>query len=334
MHILWNDLRYALRRLSASPGFTAAALVTLALGTGANTAIFTLVNAVMLRPLPVTAPEELVEVYTTSSAGTPATSSYPDYRDYRDQATGLRGQVTAFSPTLLTRSEQGRSEILFGEGVSGNFFQVMGISPSIGRAIGPEDDQPGRDPVTVVGHGYWQRRLGADPSIVGRTLTISGQPVTVIGVMPSQYTGSIVGLEADLWVPIHTDFALTPSGAQVEERGSRSLFLRARLAEGQTIAQAQAELDVVSRRLATDTPPPTSTAQSSSCRQTTSACTRRWTRCSRRSPPCSWWCPDSSCSSPARTWPTCCSRAHQDARGRWPFACPSAPAAVVSCNSC
>ncbi|MFP5379578.1 MAG: ABC transporter permease, partial [Vicinamibacteria bacterium] len=211
MSSLWNDLRYALRRLTKSPGFTAAALVTLALGIGANTAIFTVVNAVMLRPLPVVAPERLVEIYTSDADGTPATSSYPDYVDYRDQAVSLGGRVTAFNATLLTRSEQGRSEILFGEAVSGNFFEVLGLGTRLGRAITPEDDRPGQPHVAVLGHGFWQRRFGADPSVIGRTLTISGQPITVVGVMNDRYKGSIVGLEADMWVPMHTDFALTPS---------------------------------------------------------------------------------------------------------------------------
>ena len=146
MDDLLHDVRYALRRLTASPGFAVAAITTMALGIGANSAIFTLVNTVMLRPPAVDQPDRLVELYTLDSDGVPATSSYPDYRDYRDHAVWEGGAV-AYQLTLLNRTEQGASRVVFAEATSGNYFRVLGIRPALGRAFTAEDDQPGAPPM-------------------------------------------------------------------------------------------------------------------------------------------------------------------------------------------
>ena len=248
-----NDLRYTVRRLRASPGFTAAALATMALGIGANSAIFSVVNAVMLRPMAVARPHQIVEIYTTDSDGTPATSSYPDYLDFRDLPV-FDGGAVAYEATLLNLMENGRSTLLFAEAASGNYFRVLEVQPTLGRLFTTDDDTPGSPHVAVLGAGFWQRHFGGDPTVIGRSITINGKPITIVGVGPREYTGGFNAIAIDLWVPMHTDFAISTGRDERVQgptaRGSRSMFLRGRLAPGVERAQAQASLDVVAARLA------------------------------------------------------------------------------------
>jgi predicted permease len=248
---LFTDLRYALRRLLASPGFTVAAILTMTIGIGANSTIFTIVNALMLRPLAVADPDRLVEVYTTGSDGIPATTSYADYLDYRDQDVFAGGAV-AYEATLLNDTSGGASRVLFAESASGNYWSVFGIQPSIGRLFGPADDTASAPAVAVLGHAFWRRHYGGDPSVIGQTLTLNGRPVTIIGVAPDSYRGAFVGFVIDAWIPMHTDFALAGAegGRAKQSRANRSIFVRARLAEGVSVAQANAALQVLSGRLA------------------------------------------------------------------------------------
>jgi predicted permease len=249
------DLRYAVRRLLASPGFACAALATMALGIGANAAIFTVVNTVMLKPAAVERPDRLVEVYTSDSNGvTPATSSYLDYLDLQDLP--VFTNAAAYQLSLLNRSDNGISRVVFAESVAGNYFTALGIRPILGRAFTSADDRPGGDGTTILGHAYWQRQFGGDRGIVGRTLTLNGRPVTVIGVAPPAYKGGFVGIVVDLWIPMNLDYDLNPeSGARDrEERGNRSLFMKARLADGVSLQQAQAAVDVLAIRLGASFP--------------------------------------------------------------------------------
>ena len=220
----------------------------MALGIGANTAIFTLVNTVMLKPAAIERPDRLVEVYTYDSDGaTPATSSYPDYLEVRDLP--VFEAAAAYQLTILNRSENGVTSVLFAESAAGNYFSTLGVRPLIGRAFAPADDRAGAPPTTVLGHAYWQRQFGGDPGVLGRTLTLNGRPVTVIGVAPPAYKGGLVGFVVDLWVPLNIDYDLHPDGRDRVQRGNRSLFTKARLAEGVSLAEAQAAIDVTAARL-------------------------------------------------------------------------------------
>ena len=247
---LLSEARYTLRRLAATPGFALAAIATMALGIGANTAIFTLVNTVMLRPAAVDRPDRLVELYTLDSDGVPATSSYPDYRDYRDHQVWDGGAV-AYQLTLLNRIQDGRSRIVFAEATSGNYFQVLGIRPVLGRAFTPADDAAGAPPTTILGYHYWQREFGARPDVLGQTVRLNGRAVTIVGVAPPSYKGGLVGFVVDLWIPLNIDYDFNAEpGRDRELRGNRSLFAKARLAQRVTLEEAQAAMLVVSARLA------------------------------------------------------------------------------------
>ena len=247
-----NDARYGIRRLLASPGFTLAALATMALGIGANSAIFTIVNTVMLKPAAVDRPERLVEVYTVDLDGIPATSSYPDYVDIAAQP--IFEGAAAYQLTLLNRTDRGVASVLFAEAAAGNYFAVLGVRPIIGRAFTADDDRPGAPPVTVLGHAYWQRQFGGDRNVLGRTLTINGQAVTIVGVSPPTYKGGLVGFVVDLWIPLNTDYDLRPENLDRDRRSNRSLFTKARLAPDVSLAQAQAAMDVTAAQLSTSYP--------------------------------------------------------------------------------
>ena len=169
MQTLWQDLRYGARMLVKNPGFTLIAVVTLALGVGANSVIFSLVNALLLRPLPVEKPEQLTAVYTSDFSSTQyGGSSYPDYVDFRDRNQVFSGTV-AYMPTAFSLKVDGENERAFGEVVSGNYFSTLGVKPALGRGFLPEEDRtPGERAVVVIGHKLWQNRFGGDPSVVGR----------------------------------------------------------------------------------------------------------------------------------------------------------------------
>ncbi len=247
-----SDFRYAVRRLLRSPGFTLAALATMALGIGANSAIFTVVNTVMLKPPAVERPDRLVEIYTSEVTGIPVTSSYPDYLEVRELP--VFAGAAAHELTLLNRTEQGRSTVIFGESVAGNYFSLLGIRPSLGRRFEPADDRPGAPPTVVLGHAYWRRQFGADPAVLGRTMTLNGRAATIIGVAPASYRGGLVGFVVDLWIPLNTSYDLDPENRDRERRSNRSLFTKARLADGVSLSEAQAAVTVLATQLAQSYP--------------------------------------------------------------------------------
>jgi predicted permease len=251
MDSVFAELRYAVRRLVARPGFAIIALLTMALGIGANSAIFSIVNAVLLRPLPVEEPGQLVEIYSQEEDDSePVTQAYPDYLDIRARDDLFSG-VIAYTADFLSLSQNGRSEMLFGEAVSGNYFELLGVPAARGRAfIAAEDDVPGATPVAMISHGLWTRRFAADPGIVGRTLTLRGRQVEVIGVTPEEFTGLYVGISTEIWVPLAAQSSLRPGDDLLDDRDSRWLMMKGRLGEGVTFDQAQAGLDVLARQLA------------------------------------------------------------------------------------
>ena len=237
---LSQDLRYALRGLRKHRAFTAVAVITLALGIGANTAIFTVINTVLLRPLPYEKPDELV-VLTETVSERPAGVSYQNFVDFRNQNSVFEN-VTALRPReSFNLTGTGESERLQGRLVSANFFSTLGIKPIRGRDFLAEDDQPSATPVTIISHALWQRRFGADESILGKQLILNGQQFTVIGITPANFR---FGAEADVSVPIGL------SAERFKLRGKDpGISAFARLKQGTSIDNANAELNTIAARL-------------------------------------------------------------------------------------
>ena len=234
MDTLLQDVRHALRLLRRSPGFTAAAVATLALGMGANTAMFSVVHAVVLRPLPYAEPDRLVRIR--------GGSSWPDLTDLKAQARTL-GALGGYRAHALDFLEGPAAERVDGAAVSGDLFRTLAVPAALGRVIRPEDDRPGGEPIMVLSHGFWQTRLGAAPDVLGRALRFSSGRYQVVGVMPPGFR--LPGLEAQAWVPLAVE-----SPAEAGARGAHTLAGVGRLARGASLAQAQAELDAVAARLA------------------------------------------------------------------------------------
>ncbi len=262
MEQLRRDLVYALRGLRGAPGFALIAIATLALGIGVNSTIFSVVSAVLFRPLPVERPVELVDVYGhAATAGTHDSSSYPNYLDYREQASTLTGLV-AYTNFFATLTLEGRSELVVGEAVSDNYFAVLGVRPALGRPFVAEDfSARGTYPVTIVSHPFWRSRLGADPEAVGRPVRINGTTYTVVGVAPRGFGGMMPAVTAQLWIPLAMVDEVEPLGNRrytggaggvslLDRRGQHFLWLRGRMAKGAQLGQVQAELQSIAARLA------------------------------------------------------------------------------------
>ena len=240
------DARLALRRLRANPGFAAVVILTLALGIGANTAIFSLVSAALLRPLPFAAPQELVQLINVRGGGAipvrrTQSFSAADFLSIQEQAPGLAG-VAAYTDQSYSLTGNGDPVRVDGAEVSASLPRVLGVAPMIGRAFLDEENEPGRDEVVLLSHGFWQQHLGGDPRVVGRTLMLSGRARTVVGVMPP---GFDFPSDAELWTPLSYDSDFRSDG----NRGAHFLQLVARLAPGSSLEQARTALDAVGRRL-------------------------------------------------------------------------------------
>ncbi len=251
MERLLEDIRYGFRMLMKNAGLTAVAALSLALGIGANTIIFSWVEAILLRPLPgVADSDSLVVVAEKSESGSYISTSYPDYVDFRDRNETLSGILIQDGQAMGVTIE-GKPERVWGAIVSGNYFDVLGVKPAHGRAFLPEEDRaPGSHAVVVISHAFWQRRLAADADIVGNTIHLNGQPFTVVGVAPPEFIGTFVGLATDLWVPIMMQERIVPGGDRLNRRGDHWLQAMARLKPGVSIDEAQTNLDTVSRQLA------------------------------------------------------------------------------------
>ncbi|MGH9329917.1 MAG: ABC transporter permease, partial [Vicinamibacterales bacterium] len=242
------DVRLALRSWRKTPGFTAIAIASIALGIGANAAIFTLVDQVLLRSLPVKDPAALVQVtYRGSSFGNNwgdgSELSFPMYADFRDNNPVFDGMFCRFGYALHT-GYAGRTERVAGEIVSGTYFQVLGVGPAAGRVFTPDDDQaPGAHPVAVLSHGFWTTRFGADPSVVGTPMIVNSQPYTIVGVAQEGFEGVELGRQTQVFVPMMMKGQLTPGWNGLDDR--RWAWVRAfgRLKPGVSAAQAQAALE-------------------------------------------------------------------------------------------
>jgi predicted permease len=244
METLINDLRYAMRMVTRSKGLTIVAVLSLAVGIGANTAIFSIVNCVLFRPRPVAAPDQLVELYTGHKEHPYEATSYPSYLDFRERNEVFSG-LAAYSIMQLKLSGNDQVEKVWAETVSGNYFQVLGVQPVLGRAILDDDDRtPGTSPVVVVSHSFWQSRFNSDPQVIGKTITLNNQTLTIIGVAPRQYTGMLRGLAIDVWVPTMMRPSLEGENLErLTSRGNRNFFLVGRRKPNTTIEQARARFD-------------------------------------------------------------------------------------------
>jgi putative ABC transport system permease protein len=252
-----NDIRYGLRQLWKHLAFTIVAVLTLALGIGANTAIFSVVNAVLLKPLPFPAPDELIAIGMTDerAKGTQTelgSMSYPDFFDFRDQNRTLANTAVYRERSFALTSADGATS-LRGVKVSAEFFDVLGIKPQIGRTFGREDEQGGGGPggfKVIVSQEFWKKHFAGDPNVLARTVTLDRRPYTVIGVMPGGFQFPIQTEPIDFYVTIAED-AANPDGSQpqTQQRGSHSLEGIARMKPGVTIAQAQADLAAIAARL-------------------------------------------------------------------------------------
>ena len=264
---LAQDARYGVRGLVQNKGFTVAVLAIVALGIGANTATFTLVDALVLRPLPVPQPEQLVAIGNRARTGSMSTggpntglASYPVYADLRDQnhvVTGLyaQGRTGQLDAVLGggTAGAGGAVEHPRGRFVSGNFFEVLQVPAFLGRVFtGAEDRVPGGDPVVVVSYAYWQGRLAGDRSWIGRTISVNAVPLTVVGVAPKGFFGDIVGQSQDLYLPLMMQPVLQPHSPLLEDRGANWLLLMGRLAPGTTVERARAEFRQLDARTILD----------------------------------------------------------------------------------
>jgi predicted permease len=256
MENFWKDLRYAFRMLLKSPGFTLIAMLALGLGIGANTAIFSVFNGILWRPLPVKDPQQLVILATkTPSFDFPLNLSYPDFQDYRQLKT-VFSDLVAYTPSPVNFGSEGRPERAWVEMVSGNYFSMLGIEAVRGRTFALDEGWvPGKDPLAVLSYKFWQKRFGGDSAIIGQTVQVNNHPFAVIGVTPENYRGAYYFLEPDFYIPLTTMGLLDPAGADdLNKRGASYLRVLGRIQPGVTPAQAMAAAEPLDQRLAQEFP--------------------------------------------------------------------------------
>ncbi|MBZ5581114.1 MAG: ABC transporter permease, partial [Acidobacteriia bacterium] len=256
---MWKTLAYSLRTLRRSPLFTIAAALSLALGIGANTAVFSLIDQALLKLLPVRNPESLVVLHTdyaapgrSSSDTSETVFSYPMYRQLRDRDPAFAA-VVARSGSRVTLAWRGAAEFADVEVVSGNYFQALGVGAVIGRTLTPSDDgAPGAHPVAVLADAYWAQRFGRSPGVLNQTVTMNGHPLTVVGVAEPRFKGLYSGSAPDIYVPVAMKREADPGAWSIEEPQYRWLNIFARLKAGFPLAKAQAATDVVYRSVLAD----------------------------------------------------------------------------------
>jgi putative ABC transport system permease protein len=260
MRAIWQDIRFGARMLAKHPGFTAIAVLTLALGIGANTAIFSLINQVLLRRLPVQRPGELVILrspgpvhgHLWSDGDTAQSFSYPMYKALREANTVFAGMLGRFefSASLSTRGQTERGS---GELVSGNYFEVLGVRPALGRLFTLDDDKvPGAQPVVVLSHGYWTRRLGGDPSVLNQPLLVNNTELTIVGVAQAGFTGIQVGQSPDIFVPLMMRAQMTPERSGLDDWNDYWLAILARRKPELSLAQTETGINAAYQPLLQD----------------------------------------------------------------------------------
>ena len=260
MATLWHDLRYALRMLAASRGFTTIALLILALGIGANTAIFSLMNALMLRELPVEKPSEILLLGTgraggsTDAFGETEMYSYPFYREMRreNQVFSEVGAVLSVTLNKMHGAVEGspQLETMDVQLVSGTYFSLLGVKPILGSVFSESDDEPaGAHPLAVVSYSWWSRQFQRDPDVLGKTIALGSTVYRIIGVTNPQFLGTTVGESPDVWIPLSMEKQISPGWNGLEDKWFESLYIFGRLKSGVTIPEAQANVNMVARQL-------------------------------------------------------------------------------------
>jgi predicted permease len=252
---LFQDLRYAFRVIVKSPVLSGLAVLSLALGIGANTTIFSLANALLLQTVPVDRPDRLLAIYTTDKKNPGfSPTSHLNWKDYGKEADLFEG-IMGYDWVPMSLKTTGEAQRVFGQLVSGNYFDVLGVRAALGRTFGPrEDESPGRDPVVVLSHGFWQKHAGADPGIVGRTVVLNGAAFTVLGVMGESFTGVDTGVRPEVWVPMAMNRQVRTGLNWYEERRGLFIFTVGRLKPGVTKDQALAQLTTIATRLEKEYP--------------------------------------------------------------------------------
>ncbi len=250
---LLQDLRYGLRMMARNPAFTAVAVITLAIGIGTTTTVFSWIDAVLVRPLPgVSDPGRLVALESLTPGGEMVPNSYPDYRDFRDHLKLFDG-IAATRPVAFSVGQEDHAERVWGELVSGNFFAVLGVSPQTGRVFLPSEygDKPGAFPVAVISDRYWRSHFHADPEIAGKTIRVNQHELTIVGVAPPSFQGSMPATAFDLWVPYMQQPVLNGVDEQMlRNRQNRNMLGIARLRPGVTLDQARNELAALATYMA------------------------------------------------------------------------------------
>jgi predicted permease len=257
MDTLWQDIRYGFRTLIKNPGFAAVAVLTLALGLGANTAIFSLTDQILLRRLPVERPDELTVLrspgpksgHTWSDGDNAASFSYPLYKELRDRNNVFSGLLARFTVPLSVSSD-GQTERANGELVSGNYFDVLGVRPALGRVFTEEDDRTiGASPIAVLSYGYWSRRFGASPDMLNKSVTINGTPMTVVGVARAGFNGVQVGQMPDVFIPMTMKAQMTPDWNGLDDPKDYWLAMIGRMKPGLSRAQGEAAVATIYRQI-------------------------------------------------------------------------------------
>jgi putative ABC transport system permease protein len=256
MNTLTSDVLYGVRMLRKSPAFTMVAVLTLAIGIGANTTIFSLVNWLLLRPMPVAHPEQMsVLAFRQRHGNTQNQFSVPDYRVIRSQAAGVFSDLAGYTTGLDGLSTNGKADRLLTYYVSGNFFRMLDMRPALGRLFLPEEgENVDSDPVIVLGYSYWQKRFGGQLDIVGKKVLLDGKPLTVIGIAPKDFYGPYPILEAQAYLPLGMNTLEGTPRDFMENRGMRQVVLMGRLRDGVSLQEATASLGVVGEHLAADFP--------------------------------------------------------------------------------
>ena len=250
MENLIKDIRYGVRMLMKNAGVTLVAIVTLALGIGANTAIFSGVSAFLMKPLSVPNPSNLIRpMEIAEDRGVADEFSYPDFLDYRDQSTSYTG-LAAEDMLQAAINAENQNDVIWGQVVSANYFDVLEVKPILGRTFLPDEDKNvGANAVVVLSHSFWQRRLASDPNIVGKTVSLNNRAYQVIGVTPEYFVGSKFALALDFWTPISMSDDLRRSTDLLKERGAHWMNVIGRLKPGVSISQASAEMNAIASRL-------------------------------------------------------------------------------------
>jgi macrolide transport system ATP-binding/permease protein len=260
-----SDIRYAVRWLVKSPGFALVAILSLGIGIGVNTSIFAIVDTLLLRPLPVSEPARLVDIYTSGADGDRfSTNAVPDLDDFRTRAVVFE-DVIGYTPMMAAVSSGDRARLVLGEIVTGNYFRMLGIHARAGRTLAPEDDVPGAPRVAVLSSRYWEREFGGQLDALGKTLRIRGQQFTIVGVLNDDYTGMFPMLAPEIWIATRYHDEIEPIGinentpsptgtSRLDRRGQRWMFSKARLKAGVSVDEAQANMSVLAAQLRTAHP--------------------------------------------------------------------------------